>query len=134
MIRNDDAGMVGLPRHARNSPIANPFDAIRERLATVDMAIRSLNVQVHIFLDSSSMWGQYGYVIATEEIIVCSLVWNLCNQNICAIQQLNLHMCQYILVPTLSDLQVIFSKNKITSHMYPWLSQWSFHIMGHPQG
>lgn len=50
MIRNDDAGMVGLPRHARNSPIANPFDAIRERLATVDMAIRSLNVQVHIFL------------------------------------------------------------------------------------
>lgn len=92
MIHNDDAEMYGMPRQARNSPIANPFDAIRERLATVGMAIRDLNAQVHILLDSSSMCGQYGYLITTYEIIVCSLVWHLCKQTICAIHQLNLHI------------------------------------------
>lgn len=78
MIRNDDAGMNGLPMHVRSSPRANPFDAIRERLATVDLAIRDLHAQVHFVVDFSTMCGQCGYKIATFDFFECSLVCYVC--------------------------------------------------------
>ena len=55
MIRNDDAGMNVLPRHVRNSPRPNLFNAIRQRLATIDLAIRDLHAQVHFVMDFSSL-------------------------------------------------------------------------------
>lgn len=84
MIRNDDAEMGGLPMQARNSPIANPFNAIRERLATVDTAIRDLNAQVHIF---------FGFLLHVGPIRLfdCNLQ-NYCGQPCVAFVQAN-YMC-----------------------------------------
>lgn len=50
MIRNDDAA---LPQFFRHEPIlvpGNPFAALRERLAAVDLAIHDLRPQVHFSL------------------------------------------------------------------------------------
>jgi hypothetical protein len=54
LIRNDDAEMNVLPRHVRIPPQENPFDALRQRLAIADMAIRDLHAQVHLVVDISS--------------------------------------------------------------------------------
>lgn len=46
MLRNDDVGLDTLPRHVPLEAPANPFEHIRQRLATSAMAIRDLHNQV----------------------------------------------------------------------------------------
>ena len=55
MVRDDDAGFVGFPIHAQAVHRANPFDAIRHRLAAVDVAIQGLHAQVQLVLVSCSI-------------------------------------------------------------------------------
>ena len=54
MVRDDDMGLDRLPRCVRPKPQTNPFDVVKERLATVDLAIRDLQPKVHLVSDSSS--------------------------------------------------------------------------------
>lgn len=47
MLRNDDTGLQILPQCPDFSAPVNPFDAVRNRLAAVDLALRGLHAQVH---------------------------------------------------------------------------------------
>lgn len=47
MIRNDDTGLPLLHRTDSIGVPANPFDALRETLAAVDVAIHNIRPQVH---------------------------------------------------------------------------------------
>ena len=46
MIRDDDMGFVAMPRADALLEPTNPFDAVRERLAAADLALRDLHAQV----------------------------------------------------------------------------------------
>ena len=46
MIRNDDMGLHTLPQRSTEDAPVNPFDAVRERLAAAELAIRALAPQV----------------------------------------------------------------------------------------
>ena len=46
MLRDEDNNLEGLPRRAVLDTTPNPFDAVRDRLAAVDSAIRNLHAQV----------------------------------------------------------------------------------------
>ena len=46
MIRDADNELEGLPRRPLVDPAPNPFNAVRDRLASVDTALRNLHVQV----------------------------------------------------------------------------------------
>jgi hypothetical protein len=48
MVRDDDVGLVSVPRPMPPIVVANPFDAFRERLAAAAMAIRDLRPQVNL--------------------------------------------------------------------------------------
>ena len=48
MIRDEDMGDEGLPRHDPPDAPTNPFADVRERLAAMDYAIRDLRPQVHM--------------------------------------------------------------------------------------
>lgn len=48
MIRDADNELEGLPRRPLVDPAPNPFDAVRDKLASVDTALRNLHAQVQI--------------------------------------------------------------------------------------
>lgn len=47
MIQDDDDGFDNLPRLTTIDPPVNPFSVVRERLASVDLAMRDLQPHVH---------------------------------------------------------------------------------------
>jgi hypothetical protein len=49
MIRDDESGFETVPRSIGLIAPTNPFDALRERLAAADLAIRGLHAQVLCF-------------------------------------------------------------------------------------
>ena len=49
MIRDEDSGFETMPRSDVLIAPTNPFDAVRERLAAADLAIRDLHAQVLLF-------------------------------------------------------------------------------------
>jgi len=48
MIRDEDMGFPSWPRHSIVNAANNPFEAIHERLAAADLAIRDLQAQVSL--------------------------------------------------------------------------------------
>lgn len=48
MVRDDDDEFQGLPRLDSSIPSTNPFEAVRERLEAVQLAIRYLYVEVQL--------------------------------------------------------------------------------------
>jgi hypothetical protein len=48
MVRDEDAMIGEFQQHIQSPPRANPFDALRHRLAAVDLAYRDLHAQVHL--------------------------------------------------------------------------------------
>lgn len=52
MIRDDDIGLQFPPTHQESVAPSNPFDAIRGRLAAVDLAFQSLHAQVNAHVGS----------------------------------------------------------------------------------
>ena len=54
MIRDEDIGLQVPPPRVHFSTPVNPFDAIRSRLAAVDIAFEALQPQVHVVLDFPS--------------------------------------------------------------------------------
>ena len=51
MVRDDDVGLEILPPHQNTVSPVNPFDAIRARLAEVDVALQTLHAQVQLNVD-----------------------------------------------------------------------------------
>lgn len=48
MVGDEDPVIGDFQQHIQSPPRANPFDAVRHRLAAVDIAIRDLHTQVHL--------------------------------------------------------------------------------------
>ena len=60
MVRDEDAGIDSLKRHIHSAPRANPFHAVRERLAAVDLAFEDLRAQVHSIYYFCFICGHHG--------------------------------------------------------------------------
>ena len=52
MMKDDDIGLESLYIHVSLNAMPNPFDAIRERLAMVDLAFGDLKASMHLILGS----------------------------------------------------------------------------------
>lgn len=50
LVRDGDGGFENVPPRIQIVPPPNPFDAVRARLSTIDLAIRGLHTQVHLIV------------------------------------------------------------------------------------
>ena len=75
MIRDDDTGVHNLPQLASFEAPINPFDAVRERLAAADLAIRVLHTQVTMVAPLRNyMVGAHSWSISLH-ILDCGNLW-----------------------------------------------------------
>ena len=73
MLRDEDVEFHDLPRHDPIVLRANPFDVVRERLASAGMAIRDLGLQVYVPPSCSCICELFACVAMTFKLVVTLL-------------------------------------------------------------
>lgn len=94
MIRDEETHIDRFPEHVPIIARENPFDAIRDRLSVLGMAIQDLRPQVNLTWDFAPLCAHYCEFIKTSNICLHMQTFFACQYCVCALQRLHYHLYQ----------------------------------------